>query len=66
VSRYRVVGPHAVLDTAPGDVIDQEMPRLQAVQLVSGGFIVEVTDEPSSTANEEAPATAAENPTEGD
>jgi hypothetical protein len=66
VTRYRVVGPHVVLDTAPGDVIDQEIPRFQAGQLVSGGFIAEVTEEPSQAANEEAPAPAAENPTEGD
>lgn len=66
MSRYRVAGPHVVLDTAPGDVIDQEIPRLQAAQLVAGGSIVEVTDDPSSTSEQEATSSDAENPTEGD
>lgn len=65
MSRYRVAGPHVVLDTAPGDVIEQEIPALQAAQLLAGGSIVEVA-EGDEAAKEEAPQPAAENPTEGD
>lgn len=59
MSRYRVAGPHVVLDTAPGDVIDQEIPALQAAQLLSGGSIAEVA-EGDEAAKEEAPAGVAD------
>jgi hypothetical protein len=64
---WRVVGQHAVLGVQPGDVIEQDIPALQAAQLAAGGHIAEVTgDEPRSASEQEAPSPAADNPQEGD
>lgn len=64
---WRVVGRTSVLGVEPGGIIEQDIPRRQAAQLVWGGHIAEVTEQAAPPAAEqEAPAPAADNPQEGD
>lgn len=54
MGRYLVTGTHAVFDTAPGDVLEQDIPADQEARLLASGAIEHAPDvgaePPSGTA----------------
>jgi hypothetical protein len=51
--KYRVAGPHAVLDHRPGSTFEAEIPADQEARLLERGSLIRVTSDAPKPSNKE-------------
>ena len=51
--KYRVAGPHAVLDHEPGSTFEAEIPADQEARLLERGSLIRVLSDAPKTPNKE-------------